>query len=72
MLKKFKEFLNENNSIHEIWSEDNQLNSIGTEQQYFDYLDIIFPDSKVKDILYHGTNSEYIDKFRVDQLLTKS
>jgi predicted kinase len=33
------------------------------QQQYSAYLDTIFPDSKVKDIVYHGTNKEF-DKFK--------
>jgi hypothetical protein len=31
-------------------------------QQYSAYLDSIFPDSKVKDVVYHGTNEKF-DKF---------
>jgi hypothetical protein len=32
-------------------------------QLYSQYLDTIFPDSKVKDIVYHGSYAEKIDKF---------
>ena len=32
------------------------------QQQYSQYLDTIFPDSKVKDIVYHGTTAQF-DKF---------
>ena len=35
---------------------------IGTKEQYSSYLDTIFPDSKVKDIVYHGSYTK-IDKF---------
>ena len=33
-------------------------------QLYSQYLDTIFPDSKVKDIVYHGTKGEKFDKFK--------
>lgn len=41
-----------------IFQENPELNNIGTQQQYSQYLDMIFPDSKVKDIVYHGTDSK--------------
>ena len=34
------------------------------QQQYSQYLDSIFPDSKVKDIVYHGSSQEIKDSFR--------
>jgi hypothetical protein len=34
------------------------------QQQYSQYLDTIFPDSKVKDIVYHGTKGDKFDKFK--------
>ena len=40
-----------------------ELASIGTPEQYSQYLDTIFPNSDVKDILYHGTNSDVFEKF---------
>lgn len=33
------------------------------QQLYSQYLDQIFPNSKVKDIVYHGTNTEFVDNF---------
>jgi ribosomal protein S7 len=33
-------------------------------QAYSQYLDTIFPDSKVKDIVYHGTKGEKFDEFK--------
>jgi len=42
-----------------------QLGSIGTAEQYSAYLNSIFPDSKVKDIVYHGTEKTF-DKFSKD------
>lgn len=40
--------------VQELFNENPELSSIGTEQQYSNYLDTIFPDSQVKDIVYHG------------------
>lgn len=53
---------------------DNKIKDLNTllqqkqqaQQLYSQYLDTIFPDSKVKDIVYHGTNSEF-DKFQKDK-----
>ena len=39
-----------------------ELTSIGTPAQYSQYLESIFPESKVKDIVYHGTHAKF-DKF---------
>jgi hypothetical protein len=43
--------------VEELFNENPELASIGTPQQYSAYLDTIFPDSKVKDIVYHGTSN---------------
>lgn len=40
------------NDIFEIYPE---LKTIGTPQQYSQYLNTIFPNSKIKNIVYHGT-----------------
>jgi len=42
--------------IEELFESNPELASIGTEEQYSQYLDSIFPDSKVKDIVYHGSS----------------
>ena len=42
--------------VSEVFSENPKLSNIGSEQQYSDYLDTIFPDSKVKEVLYHMTS----------------
>ena len=39
--------------VEELFDSNPELASIGTPQQYSAYLDTIFPDSKVKDIVYH-------------------
>ncbi|MEY2702172.1 MAG: hypothetical protein RLY43_805 [Bacteroidota bacterium] len=38
-----------------VFNQNPELSEIGTKEQYSEYLDTIFPGSKVKDILYHGT-----------------
>ena len=43
------------NQIQEIFNQNPELSKIGTLEQYAIYLDSIFPDSKVKDIVYHGS-----------------
>jgi len=54
-----KNFINEeiNNiklGVQKLFDSNLELANIGTPQQYSQYLDTIFPDSKVKDIVYHG------------------
>jgi hypothetical protein len=53
--------------VAELFESNPELDSIGTPQQYSAYLDTIFPDSKVKDIVYHSTYRplEYFDKVQV-------
>jgi hypothetical protein len=48
--------------VQELFDSNPELAAIGTHEQYSQYLDSIFPDSKVKDIVYHGTNKQF-DKF---------
>lgn len=48
--------------VQELFESNPELASIGTQEQYSQYLDTIFPDSKVKDIVYHGT-VHIFDKF---------
>jgi hypothetical protein len=52
----------ENNKIQDLFNSSPELAKIGSIEQYSRYLDTIFPDSKVKDIVYHGTNTKF-DKF---------
>lgn len=48
--------LNENktNIITDVFSSFTDLSKYGNLQDYLDYLDTIFPNSKVKEIVYHG------------------
>ena len=40
--------------VSKIFNENLELATIGSEQEYSNYLDTVFPESKVKDIVYHG------------------
>jgi predicted NAD-dependent protein-ADP-ribosyltransferase YbiA (DUF1768 family)/alkylated DNA repair dioxygenase AlkB len=48
--------------VSELFESNTELASIGTPQQYSAYLDTIFPDSKVKDIVYHQGKEDF-EKF---------
>jgi len=45
--------------VFEVFKDNPRLASIGTEQQYSEYLNSIFPESKIKDIVYHSTNTKF-------------
>jgi hypothetical protein len=49
--------------VEEVFNSNPELASIGTPQQYSQYLDSIFPNSQVKDIVYHGTDKTF-DTFK--------
>jgi hypothetical protein len=60
-----------NNKLNKLYPNTVQISSQITPQQkqqalqqYSQYLDTIFPDSKVKDIVYHGTEDKF-DKFDI-------
>ena len=53
---------NKLNSIVEIFNKYPELSKIGTYQEYSEYLDTIFPNSKIKDIVYHGTMEQLLPK----------
>ena len=57
----------ENLEAAEIFDAIPELSEIGTEQDYVKYIQSIFPNSQVKDILYHGTYQEF-DEFSKDFL----
>lgn len=40
--------------IQNVYDENNDLKNIGTIEEYTEYLNSIFPNSKFKDIVYHG------------------
>jgi hypothetical protein len=41
--------------VDDIFNSTPELSSIGTQEQYSAYLDSVFPDSKVKNVVYHGS-----------------
>jgi hypothetical protein len=47
------------NIIKELFKDNSELVSIGTPEQYAEYLNTIFPNSKVKDIVYRGDRFKY-------------
>lgn len=46
-----------------VFEEHPEIAEIGTKEQYSEYLESIFPESKFKDILYHGSPNKNIEKF---------
>ena len=45
-----------------MFNSNPELSSIGTQEQYSQYLDTIFPNSKVKDIVYHGSSIKKLEE----------
>lgn len=63
-LDKFPTVDELNNSkigVNDVFKENEELFKIGTQQQYSQYLDTIFPDSKVKEIVYHSTKNKELN-----------
>jgi hypothetical protein len=68
MIDKLKNF---NNSLNEginggfkpeidvIYNEHSELNNLGTKEQYYQYLNTIFPESKIKEIVYHSSPNKF-------------
>jgi predicted kinase len=48
--------------VSEVFKKNSELSEIGTEEQYSAYLDTVFPESKVKDIVYHISRKKF-EKF---------
>lgn len=60
-----KQALERLSSLQEIFKQVPQLQEIGTIFDYDSYLDTIFPDSQVKNIVYHGSRGdEEIETFK--------
>jgi hypothetical protein len=68
-VKNFKQFVNENigvnikSGVNLLYQQYPELSNIGTQEQYSQYIDTIFPNSKIKNILYHSSPNK-IEKFR--------
>ena len=60
-------FKNKIDAINYVFQQAPELESIGTKTQYLKYLSTIFPNSKVKDIVYHGS-PEKIEVFDKSKL----
>jgi len=62
--KKLKEESTEtNSSIQSFFESHPELSTIGSLEQYYNYLKSIFPGSKVRNIVYHSSPNK-IEKFR--------
>jgi len=48
--------------VQEVFDSNPELAAIGTPEQYSAYLDNVFPDSQVKDVVYHGAMESMIPK----------
>jgi len=57
--------------VQELFDTNPELASVGTPQQYSQYLDTVFPNSKVKDILYHGGDLSNIVSRELPTFFTK-
>jgi hypothetical protein len=44
--------------VEELFNSNPELSTIGTQEQYSQYLDTVFPNSKIKDIVYKGGEKE--------------
>ena len=69
---KFQELVEKAPQIKEgvdfVFEQKPELADIGTPEQYSAYADTIFPESQMRDIVYHGTASkEKIEKFDFDR-----
>jgi hypothetical protein len=66
MLVSFNEFINENHiKLEEI---DDILREIGTDQDYLEYLETVFPESRIKQVMFHKTSAKKFDEFRLSYL----
>ena len=56
--------------VGDVYKNNPELSKTGTEQEYLDYIESVFPDSKIKDVVYHKTSSKEIEggKFKISRL----
>ena len=52
-------FVKVEKEVQELFDANPELASIGTAEQYAQYLDSIFPNSKVKNVVYHASMTDY-------------
>lgn len=70
ILKKKKGKIEVKQGVDDIFKSNSELSKIGTQEQYSEYLDTIFPDSKIKEI----DNSLYIsvlNDLKVNKIIDK-
>lgn len=53
--------LNHNQSVDFIFDINPEISKIGTKQEYAQYLETIFPNTQVKDIYWHGSDTNLFD-----------
>ncbi|MGL6064734.1 MAG: hypothetical protein ACRC0V_11640, partial [Fusobacteriaceae bacterium] len=63
-----KEMTQPRTGVKELFEANSELASIGTQEEYSQYLDTIFPNTKVKDIVYHGSPNFGFDSFSKEKL----
>ncbi len=49
------------NGVSFVFEQQPELANIGTQEKYSEYLDTIFPESKFKEIVYHGSSHKFDD-----------
>ena len=56
--------------VGDVYKNNPELSKTGTEQEYLDYIESVFPNSKIKDVVYHKTSSKEIEggKFKISRL----
>ena len=56
--------------VKELFDSNPELANIGTQEQYSQYINNIFPDSQLKDIFYHRSNQKFekFDNSKLNQL----
>lgn len=69
--EKIREKRESNKNVDFIFKQNKELSSIGTKEDYKQYLETVFPDSKVSDVVYHGTKRDF-DVFDERQIGTES
>ena len=66
-IKQQKKLINQEKELDNLFNEFPELKNIGSKEEYAQYLKSIFPKSKVKEILYHGTSKKF-EKFEKEKL----
>lgn len=54
------------NGVDFVFEQNTELSQIGSKEQYSEYLDTIFPDTKIKNIVYHSTSALF-ENYDIDK-----